>query len=194
MSSFRLLCPRCRIPLLASVINRGETAPFPGCAFALLVDVFPALFRPIQTGRSGEALVVETESSCFYHPQKKAVVHCEGCGRFLCGLCDCELRGQHFCPQCLETGKKKGKIKSIENERTLYDSIALGLAVAPLLLFYVTFLTAPIAIYVAIRYWKAPRSIIHRTRFRLILAIILASLQIAGWVVAIIMITSSHGR
>ena len=31
-------------------------------------------------------------------------------------------------PQCLETGKKKGKIKSIENERTLYDSIALGMA------------------------------------------------------------------
>jgi hypothetical protein len=194
MSSFQLLCPRCRIPLLASVINRGEAAPCPGCASALQVDVFPALFRPIQTGRSGEAVVVETESSCFYHPQKKAVMHCEGCGRFLCALCDCELHGQHYCPQCLETGKKKGKIKSIENERTLYDSIALGLAIAPLLLFYVTFLTAPIALYIAIRYWKAPRSIIHRTRFRLILAIILASLQIAGWVVAIILITGSHGR
>jgi len=194
MSSFQLLCPKCKIPLRANVINRGEPAPCPGCASALQVEVFPALFRSIQTGRSGEAVVVETESSCFYHPQKKAVIHCEGCGRFLCALCDCELHGKHYCPQCLETGKKKGKIKSIENERTLYDSVALGLALAPLLVFYVTFLTAPIALYVAIRYWKAPRSIVHRTRIRFILAIIFASLQIAGWVVAIVMIAGSHGR
>ena len=196
MTSFQLLCPKCKIPLRANVINRGEPAPCPGCASALQVEVFPALFRSIQTGRSGEAVVVETESSCFYHPQKKAVLHCEGCGRFLCALCDCELHGKHYCPQCLETGKKKGKIKSIENERTLYDSIALGLAVVPMLppIIYVTFLTAPIALYVAIRYWKAPRSIVHRTRVRLVLAIIFASLQIAGWVVAIVMIAGSHGR
>jgi len=194
MNSFQLLCPKCRTPLREHVVNRGELTPCPVCAIPLQVEIFPALFRPIQTGRRGESLVVETESSCFYHPQKKAVVHCEGCGRFLCGLCDCELHGQHFCPQCLETGKKKGKIKSIENERTLYDSIALGLAVAPLLLFYITFITAPLAIYVAIRYWKAPRSIVHRTRIRLVLALIFASLQIAGWVVVIILITGSHGR
>lgn len=194
MTSFQLLCPKCKIPLRANVINRGEPAPCPGCASPLQVEVFPALFRPIQTGRSGEAVVVETESSCFYHPQKKAVIHCEGCGRFLCGLCDCELHGKHYCPQCLETGKKKGKIKSIENERTLYDSVALALAIFPLPVFYITILTAPIALYVAIRYWKAPRSIVHRTRIRLVLAIIFASLQIAGWVVAIVMIAGSHGR
>jgi hypothetical protein len=50
------------------------------------------------------------------------------------------------------------------------------------------------ALYVAIRYWKAPRSIVHRTRVRFILAIIFASLQIGGWVVAIVMIAGSHGR
>jgi hypothetical protein len=194
MSSFQLLCPKCRTPLLENVINRGDLAPCAICAAPLQVQVFPSLFRPLQTGRSGEAVVVETESSCFYHPQKKAVIHCEGCGRFLCALCDCELHGKHYCPQCLETGKKKGKITSIENERTLYDSIALGLAVVPMLLFYVTFLTAPMALYVAIRYWKAPRSIVHRTRIRLVLAMVFASLQIIGWVVAIIIIAGSHGR
>jgi hypothetical protein len=194
MSSFQLLCPNCKIPLLANLTNRGETAPCPGCASPLQVEVFPALFRPIQIGRGGEAVVVDTQSSCFYHPQKKAAMHCEGCGRFLCALCDCELHGKHYCPQCLETGKKKGKIKSIENERTLYDSIALGLAIVPLLIFYVTFLTAPMAIYVAIRYWKAPRSIVHRTRVRLVLALIFASLQIIGWGVAIVMISGAHGR
>jgi len=193
MNSFQLLCPKCKTPLREDMLNREQLAPCAACAAPLQVQIFPALFRPLQMGRSGESLVLETESSCFFHPQKKAVVHCEGCGRFLCGLCDCELHGQHFCPQCLETGKKKGKIKSIENERTLYDSIALGLAVAPLLLFYITFLTAPAALYVSIRYWKAPRSIVRRTNIRLILTVILASLQIVGWVVAIIMLTGSHG-
>ena len=130
MNSFQLLCPKCKTPLREDMLNREQLAPCPACAAPLQVQIFPALFRPLPMGRSGESLVLETESSCFFHPQKKAVVHCEGCGRFLCGLCDCELHGQHFCPQCLETGKKKGKIKSIENERTLYDSIALGLAVA----------------------------------------------------------------
>lgn len=194
MSSFQLLCPRCKTSLRETLINRGELVPCPRCDAALQVEVFPALFRPIQTGQSGEALLVETESSCFYHPQKKAVMHCEGCGRFLCALCDCELHGKHYCPQCLEAGKKKGKIKSIENERTLYDSIALGLAILPLLLFYITFLTAPVALYIAIRYWNAPRSLVHRSRIRLVLAMIFASLQIIGWVVAIIMITGSHGK
>jgi len=138
-------------------------------------------------------VLVADEATCFYHPQKKAVLPCEGCGRFLCALCDCELHGQHFCPACLEVGRKKRKIKSLENERTLYDSIALSLAVLPVAivpLIYFTFITAPASLFVALRYWNAPRSIVHRTRIRLVLAIIFASLQIVGWVVAIYFIAN----
>jgi len=175
-------------------VNRGELVPCPVCASPLQVEIFPAFFRPIESGRSGDAVLVESEANCFYHPQKKAVIPCEGCGRFLCVLCDCELRGQHFCPQCLEIGKKKGKIRSLENERTLYDSIALGLAVVPLLIFYLTIFTAPMALYVAIRYWHAPRSIVHRTKVRLVFAIIFASLQLIGWLVAILFLAGAkHG-
>src|SRR4051812_36135954 len=194
MNSFQLSCPKCRTPLREQAVNRGELTPCPACAIPLQVEIFPALFRPIQTGRTGEALVVETESSCFYHPQKKAVVHCESCGRFLCGLCDCELHGQHFCPACLESGKKKGRIKNLENERTLYDSIALALAVYPLLIFYFTIFTAPMALYIGLRQWNAPRSLIHRTKLRLVLAIVLASAQLAGWGVGLyILIAKRHG-
>jgi hypothetical protein len=107
-------------------------------------------------------------------------------------LCDCELNGQHFCPACLETGKTKGKIKSLENQRTLYDGIALSLAIYPLLIFYFTLITAPAALVVAIRYWNAPRSIVHRTKIRYVAAIILASMQIAGWVVLFITLASRH--
>src|SRR5437870_464361 len=196
MTASSLLCTKCKAPLPETLINRPELTPCPSCAAPLQVEVFPALFRPVVTGRDGEAVLVEGESTCFYHPQKKAVLPCEGCGRFLCALCDCELHGQHFCPACLEVGRKKGRIKSLENQRTLYDSIALSLALAPLLIFYFTIVTAPMALYFSIRYWNAPRSIVHRTKVRYVFAIIFALLQIVGWGVGIYFIvqsSKSHG-
>ena len=144
-----LLCPKCRGWLTEAHLNRAQLIPCLGCGTPLQVEVFPALFRHFAPGSAGEVLVVENEASCFYHPQKKAVRPCEGCGRFLCALCDCELHGEHFCPACLETGKRKGKIKKLENERTLYDNIALGLALYPLLFFYLTIITAPMSLFVA---------------------------------------------
>src|SRR5882724_9986157 len=196
MTSFALLCPKCKAPLAEGVLNLFDLTPCPGCAAPLQVEIFPAYFRRMAAGRGGGLVLVEGESTCFYHPQKKAALPCEGCGRFLCALCDCELHGQHFCPACLEVGRTKRKIKSLENERTLYDSIALTLAIAPLVIFYLTFITAPAALFVAFRYWNAPRSIVHRSRIRLVLAMIFASLQIVGWAVAIYFIATlrkSHG-
>jgi hypothetical protein len=191
-----LQCPKCQTSLTEVQVNRPELTPCPACGVPLQLEVFPALFRRTVPGSAGEVLVVENEASCFYHPQKRAVRPCEACGRFLCALCDCELQGEHFCPACLESGKRKGKIKRLENERTLYDNIALGLALYPLLIFYFTIVTAPMALFIAFRYWNAPRSIVHPTKVRLVVAIIVASLQVAGWAVAIYFLTtrsSSHG-
>src|SRR5689334_13425310 len=133
MNSALVQCPKCRWPLTEGVFNLQDLAPCPSCKAPLQIEIFPAFFRRITPGQSAETIMVEGESSCFYHPQKKAAVPCSGCGRFLCALCDCELNGQHFCPACLETGKTKGKIKSIEDQRTLYDNIAVALAFYPLL-------------------------------------------------------------
>jgi hypothetical protein len=188
-------CPKCRAALLEGVINQTELSPCPACGVPLQVEIFPAFFRRINPGQGGETIMVEGESSCFYHPQKKAVLPCEGCGRFLCGLCDCELKGQHFCPVCLETGKTRGKIKNLQNERTLYDSIALSLAVYPMVIavfIYFTFITAPMALFVAIRHWKSPLSLVRRTRTRLVIAIILSSLQILGWVCLMAALATHH--
>lgn len=175
--------------------NQPDFAPCPACGVPLVMEVFPALFRKASAGPSGEAVMVEGESSCFYHPQKKAVLPCDGCGRFLCALCDCPFEGAHFCPACLETGKTKGKIKSLDNRRTLYDNIALSLPILPLLpvfTFYFTFVTAPMALYVAIRYWNAPRGILGRTRIRFVLAILIALAEIGGWAFFIFRATTHH--
>src|SRR5580692_11490656 len=128
MNSVLIQCPACRAWLVEGPFNQPDFVPCPACGVPLLTEIFPALFRKINTGQSAETIMVEGESSCFYHPQKKAVLPCDGCGRFLCALCDCALNGQHFCPSCLEAGKTKGKIKSLEQSRIRYYSIALSLA------------------------------------------------------------------
>jgi len=192
MNTSLVQCPKCHAWLLDGVFNQPELSPCPACGVPLQIEVFPALFRNQSAGRSGETILVEGESSCFYHPQKKAVIPCQGCGRFLCALCDCEFNGQHFCPTCLETGKTKGKIKNLENQRTLYDNIALSLAIYPLLIFYFTLITAPVTLFVAIRYWNAPRSIVHRTKIRYVAAIILALMQISGWGLLFFFLATHH--
>src|SRR5258705_2393641 len=123
-----IACPKCHTPVPESSVNSGHLEKCSSCSVPLQVEVFPALFQGIQTGKTGETIVVEGEASCFYHPQKRASIPCSSCGRFLCALCDVELNGQHICPVCLDVGQKKGKLTELENKRTLYDSAALSLA------------------------------------------------------------------
>jgi hypothetical protein len=173
-------CPKCKATLLAGAFNTATLVTC-GCDSKLQVEVFPALFRERAVGQSGEAVAGESESSCFYHAQKKAVITCEACGRFLCALCDVEMHGQHLCPACLESGARKGKLKNLQNQRTLYDSMALGLALITIPLFFAAIITAPIVLYLAIRHWKTPSSMIPRTRVRMQIAVVLAILELIGW-------------
>lgn len=177
-----IACPKCRAVLGADFFNQPAYQACPSCAVDLRVEIFPALFRA-ETTVPAERLEVAGEASCFYHPEKKAAVVCDACGRFLCALCDVEFDGRHICPACLEAGRQKGKIARLQNTRTRHDRIAIALAVLPMLIFYFTIFTAPAALFYAIWHWKSPGSVVpnHR-RLNLVIAIIMASLQIAGWV------------
>jgi uncharacterized RDD family membrane protein YckC len=179
-------CPRCQ----SSVMEPTQTGAMRcgQCATSFQVEVFPALFHRPQTEREAELILVEGESSCFYHVDKRALLPCHGCGRFLCALCDCELNREHFCPSCLEAGAARGKISRLEKRRTKHDSIALSLAVLPMITIYLTLITAPAALYISIRHWNSPRSIVPRTRIRFVIAIVLALLQIMGWVLLIFVV------
>ena len=197
MSIPLVTCTKCTAPLPGEIFNLPGLAPCPTCGQSLQVEVFPALFQSFAPGQTGEAIMEESESSCFYHPQKKALLPCDACGRFLCALCDCELDGQHICPSCLETGKRKGKIKSLQNRRVLYDSAALALAVLPaatLLFACFTIITSPMAIYLVIRHWNTPSSIVRRTKIRFILAAVFASLTLIAWFAYVFFVSYFNSR
>jgi hypothetical protein len=84
--------------------------------------------------------------------------------------------------RCIESGRSNQKIRSLENHRTLYSNIALALSVIPALFVFPTLITGPAAIYVALRYWKAPGSIVKRKRWRSVLAILFGAGQVTAWV------------
>jgi len=176
-----IACSKCATPLSTETYNSGRTEMCPRCGASVIVYVFPAFYREISEGLQPEALLIDSEASCYYHPDKKAVVPCSMCGRFLCALCDVQFTGKHLCISCLETSGKNKKISNLENHRVLYDSITLWIAILPMLFFFVTIITAPLAIFMVFRYWKAPSSIVSRTKLRFIAAFLFAGLQIAGW-------------
>ncbi len=181
-----IACPRCQTIQPVSVVNSGLLNECPGCDTELRVEVFNAYFTQEMKEVVGHDVLVQGQAECFYHPGKQAVVDCESCGRLLCALCEVEMEGKHLCMSCLQTGRDKKKMSRLENERTLYDRIALALAVYPLLFVFITLLTAPVAIYVALRYWNSPNTLLPHTQIRNVFALTLAGLQLAVWVLIFI--------
>jgi hypothetical protein len=176
-----MTCPHCHSALPGTLCNTGAPVHCPACDSRIQVEIFPALFNSTGTGPAAEAILEEGISSCFFHEQKKAVVSCGGCGRFLCSLCDLELNGEHLCPRCLHSGAEKGRRPELETRRAIYDSAALSTALLPLMMWPVTLVTAPVAIYLAILSFLRPSSLIPRTRIRAYLALAFALLELGGW-------------
>lgn len=177
-----LQCSGCHNPLPAPVCNTGEPVRCPHCNALIRVEIYPAILKSSGgTGSLGRD-ISEGEASCFYHPEKQAVKVCGSCGRFLCSLCEIELAGRCLCPVCLEDGRKKEEIQELIPRRTLYDSMALSISLLPVIFFPLTIITAPLALFFAVKAWRRPGSILPRTRIRAIIAMIISLLQIGGWV------------
>jgi hypothetical protein len=176
-----LSCARCHAALPSSVCNSPSISKCPSCGLLIQNWIFPAAYKNSLKESKAEALSDMQDASCFYHPQKKAQLVCAGCGVFICALCDIELKDQHLCPKCIQQGKKKGKIHQLENQRKLYDDIALMTAVVPILFWPISVVTAPVALFLSIRYWKSPTSIVRKSKIRMIFAAIFAVLQIIIW-------------
>lgn len=170
-----LACPKCRMALNPVDYPPDEFRECTNCGAALRMEEFPALRRPAATGQAAEAILIEGEAGCFYHPGKKAVVPCAACGRFLCALCDIELGDQHLCPNCIETSRQKNTLAALESSRFLYDELALSLSVISLL---ICGILAPVAMYIGIRHWKKPGSLTSRVRWKIPLALVLSVAQL----------------
>ncbi len=195
-----LQCDKCQTPLPGAVVNTLTPVACPACGTALILQVFPAFLRPATRGRSSEVLASQEDAGCFYHPHKKAVVPCEDCGRFLCALCDLEIDNRHVCPACVEVARQAGRGLRTGGRRTLHDQVALavllgGMALGTFTVGVTTMISAPVALFMVIRYWNEPaRSPVPRGRGRLVVTGLLALSQIVGWLFVLYTYLHRHSR
>lgn len=181
-------CNRCDALVPPWEVGSGDDAVCPFCGAQSAVRVFPAVFHKRLEPASA---VAETgDATCFDHASRRAIAHCSQCGRFVCQLCSIDFQSTIWCPHCFAAGFAGKHSVELEQGRTLYDSIAVTLALVPLLLWPFTILTAPAAVFVAFVFWRRPISLVHRNRWRMVAAIVLGLLQIAGWVWGILYIVN----
>jgi hypothetical protein len=174
-----LACTGCSLTIPAAALS-GRSWECTRCAAKLELLPFPALWRAPPPAEPGQALATGSEAACYFHSTKRASVACDACGRFVCSLCAVELAGNPYCPECIDSGNRRAGVPTLETHRTLWDRIALAVAVIPTLLIYVTLLTAPIAIYLSVRHWNSPGSLVGRSRWRFVVAIVVGTLQLLG--------------
>ncbi len=185
MQSADLPCPACRRPLPNDAHALAALSACPSCGGELEAIPFPALGRGPRVGRAAEATSTPEDAACFQHPGKRAVVPCDGCGRFLCALCDLEIEGNHLCPACLEAGRRKGTVAVLERSRTRWDRIATALT----LLILVCGVAAPVSAIantaITVLQWRKPQSRVAPSRAFLLAATILSWVLTVGlgWLV-----------
>lgn len=184
-----IACPRCRAILTDDSINTGDLHPCPVCAVPIRADVFNALARRDGQNASPENILVSGDAECFDHPGKKAIAACDACGRLLCDLCRVELSGRNLCMRCLQSARDKKKIEALQNRRVLNDAIALHLSFWPGLIIFPTLITAPAAVFFAVRHWRTPAGVLKKPFAMSIVAFLLATGQIAGWVIFFILLS-----
>lgn len=182
-----IACAACSLPVPGEFWNREGGVRCRGCGQNVSAAVFPAIAHR-NLGASPAALQGETEASCFFHPQSRAAIACQQCGRFLCALCDLDIEGRHICPRCFESGLSTHKIETAEPRRVLYDSIALSISTFPVVLFWPALIGAPWALFLVLRHWNSPSSVVPRTKIRFILAAIFALSELGFFVFVIYML------
>lgn len=173
-------CPKCKAPLsgLDGGLETGE-GRCGACATPIEFTLFPARRRAKPVARAARS--VEGDSTCYFHPANQAAVICDGCGRYLCTVCELPGdAGARLCPPCVSSARKKTVQKA--DEIVVYDQMALTMALLPVLIWPITLVAAPLALGLVIYGWRKPRSLIRPGRWRFVVAGLVALLQIGGWV------------
>jgi len=168
MSARMFACPNCGESWPSELANRLTPARCPACRAAARMHVFPALFRTASSGSGPEAAALDGDATCFYHPTKRATAICEGCGAFLCPLCDIELGGRHVCPRCIERGELPEVRKTVIPPHTRLDQIAGSLGLFSLLTVFMCFpalIMGPLAVGCGIASLVRPRGPVPYVRW-----------------------------
>jgi len=184
MASLRVTCNNCKREIDVPVVGSVREVSCGFCGAALQYWLFPALAATVQP--SAPSLpAADGEATCFNHSRRKATTVCEACGRFLCPLCDIEVRDRHYCPACFQSKSTLGGMEQLRDKLVRYDRIALALVTLPALCCYPAALTAPAALFMTVWYWNRAETPHGSARKGMVLAAILALIEIAFFALVI---------
>lgn len=185
MAALRVNCAKCDRYTDIPVSSDVQATNCGWCGASLQCWLFPALTAPVEATLPSVP-ASEGEATCFNHSRRKATTLCDGCGRFLCSLCDIEIRDRHYCPACFQSKGVIGGLEQLRDKVIRYDRIALALVIFPVLCCWpLAWTTAAAALFVSIRYWNRAETLHGSTRKGMILASILAVIEIALFVVLV---------
>jgi hypothetical protein len=169
-------CPRCGSELPDSA-REPAGASCSVCGTHAHVVVFPAMFRRAEPV-AGQ-IVLAGEAACYFHAERVAVVPCGRCGRFLCQFCRISWAGEDLCPACIAASRRGDKTAACYR----YDSLALAVSTLPVLTVFLTLITAPLALGIALFTFRKECSVAPRTKVRFVAAIAISLAQISAWIV-----------
>jgi hypothetical protein len=182
-----LPCPNCKRVLGPESWIDAHDGVCLKCETEFEFTAFPAL-TAAKEKVAPQTAVLAADSVCFFHAENRAETICDGCGRLLCPVCTIAFAGQRVCPACM-AANKKSDAAPVVRQRTLFDSLAMILAILPLLIWPFTCITAPAALGLVIYGWNKPGSVVRgRGRVRLVIAGLLALIQIGVWVTVITLV------
>ncbi len=184
-------CGKCGSPFSNTLLQGAEQGiTCPACGARAVIRFFPAAVS-LSSSAPGKGTSAPGENPCYTHPQRKAERICDGCGRFMCSLCDFAIGDRHLCSNCVsalaEQNDEKTGDDNLVSRRIQYDSIAFMLAVGfPLLFgcfcFPLLLVTAPVSLWLTVRHWNTPCSLFPRNRWRFVVAAIVSGASLAGLV------------
>lgn len=173
-------CSICDHALALPETVGGGTLTCSHCQQPTRLWLFPALYKSRKSA-TAQAVLEEGHSSCMNHPTKRAVSVCDGCGKFLCALCDIDWNGEHLCSACIEHRGSGDEDEALRTEYIHYDRVVFGFALLSIVFSFLGLLFAPIALFIGWRYWNAPWRPVPYRKWGMIIYMLLAFLALCGW-------------
>lgn len=177
-----LQCPTCRSALSVNEEIDDLEENCPVCGSEIRLRVFSRLYRE-PAEKVLPKLADESDARCNFYPELTAEKVCDECGCFLSDRAAVDWGGLDLCLPCLHRLREEQSSAQFVARAKLHENRALALVtlLAPFTLF-----TAPIAIFLLLRYRKAPGGFEPRSRLRWWLAMVLSIAWLAVWGVLIV--------
>jgi hypothetical protein len=182
-------CPLCNRLLGPELWNSGQFQACPACSAQVMTIAFPAINVP--SGANSIVACEAGESSCFFHANNRAETICDGCGRFLCGLCSISFGQRKFCPDCVYQSRRQKSNPLVVDQAVLFDNIAIAvLALSVLTLSYLILglFVSLLTVCMAFVGWKYQRTLVRRSRFRFGFALILGLIGASTWILLLLLL------